>query len=96
MASASASVQKTVQLHEGQDTTEVAFEASHPSLWSHETPYLYQLRCSIEVAGAEDNWEQRIGFRQVAIDGTQFLLNGKNLVLQGVCRHDVWKDQGLR
>jgi hypothetical protein len=88
-------VQKDVQLHEGQEAIEVVFEASHPSLWSPGMPHLYQLRCSLNVQRAEDTWEQRTGFRRVAIDGRRFLLNGENLVLQGVCRHDVWKDQGF-
>jgi hypothetical protein len=88
-------VQNNVQLQEGRDTIEVAFEASHPSLWSPEAPYLYQLRCSVNLRGIEDTWEQRTGFRKVEIDGRRFLLNGKNLVLQGVCRNDMWKDQGF-
>ena len=29
------------------------------------------------------------------MQGKEFLLNGKRLVLNGVCRHDMWKDQGF-
>src|SRR5205807_2111964 len=35
------------------------------------------------------------GFRSFAIRGRMFEWNGKPLVLQGVCRHDMWHEQGF-
>lgn len=54
-------------------------------LWSAEDPYLYTLR--IELA---DEWiEQRVGLREVRIEGELFLVNGKPVKLLGVNRHDM-------
>jgi hypothetical protein len=44
---------------------------------------------------AGDTWGCRTGFREIVAKGPDFLLNGKRLVLNGVARHDMWKDQGF-
>ena len=35
-----------------------------------------------------------MGFKELKVQGKRFLLNGKPLFLMGVCRHDLWGDQG--
>ena len=54
---------------------------------------------SLEGAGqnipAEDRWQCRTGFREIKTQGRLFMLNGKRLIMNGVCRHDTWKDQGF-
>ena len=64
-----------------------------PHLWSPEDPYLY--RCEVEIADLSDSKETvcdldsvRFGFPTVRMDPEQGLfLNGKHVVLQGVCGH---------
>ena len=53
------------------------------SLWSPESPKLYKV---ILVAGA-DRLTDDIGFRDIRVDGTRILLNGKAVFLKGVNVH---------
>ena len=73
----------------------MTFEVSAPDLWSPAEPNLYELRASLRSEHGEDAWSCRTGFREVGIRGNRFELNGERLVLNGVCRHDMWKDQGF-
>ena len=50
---------------------------------------------SPEDRRGEDSWTCRTGFREIRAVGREFRLNGKRLVLNGICRHDMWKEQGL-
>ena len=58
--------------------------------WSAETPELYTL--AIET-GDEVIYE-RVGFREIDIDGCVFKLNGKAVKLKGVNRHDFNCENG--
>ncbi len=86
---------KPVKLKQGVNDIEVQFELKNPCLWSPEEPSLYELSASLKTGAVEDNWSCRTGFRDVRVQGREFLLNGKRLVLNGVCRHDMWKEQGF-
>jgi glycosyl hydrolase family 2 len=79
----------------GMQEVEVTFTLQNPALWSPETPHLYELRAKISSGKGEDVWTCKTGFREIKAEGRTFLLNGKRLVLNGVCRHDMWKDQGF-
>jgi beta-glucuronidase len=63
----------------------VAFEikASKLELWSPETPKLYK----VELASGEDELTDDIGFRDIRVEGTRILLNGKPIFLQGANMH---------
>lgn len=50
-------------------------------LWSPESPKLYKL----EIAAGEDTLKDDVGFRDIRVDGTKILLNGKPIFLRGVC-----------
>lgn len=52
--------------------------------WSPEDPALYTL--TLEAGG--ERIEERIGFREVSIDGKVFKINGAPVKLKGVNRHD--------
>jgi beta-glucuronidase len=52
--------------------------------WSPERPTLYDVRFS----AAQDVLRERMGFRTVAVKGSQILLNGKPLFLRGVSLHE--------
>ena len=54
--------------------------------WSPETPNLHTV--------AVDGCVARFGVREICVDGTHLLLNGKPLFLKGVNRHESHPDQG--
>ena len=90
-----ARARKQAHLPAGQGEIELAFDVANPLLWSPQTPNLYRLQARLGTTAGEDSWTTRTGFRDVEIRGRNFLLNGNRLVLAGVCRHDMWKDQGF-
>lgn len=57
---------------------------ARPQLWSPDSPRLYDV--VFECGG--DTLRERIGFREVRVQGTQILLNGQPLYLKGVCVHE--------
>jgi len=86
---------RTIQMKADADDFELAFEFKDPSLWSPEFPYLYELNVSLATSSGEDLWSCQTGFRDIRTRGRDFLLNGKRLVLNGVCRHDLWPEEGF-
>ncbi len=90
-----ARAEKKVEIPSGASEVVLTFEVTAPDLWSPEEPNLYELRAQLRTEQGEDDWSCRTGFREVTIHGNRFELNGQRLVLNGVCRHDMWKDQGF-
>ena len=86
---------KMTHLKPGSNEIELAFDLKNPSLWSPEQPNLYELTACIKSASSEHRWTCQTGFREIRTHGREFLLNGSRLVLNGVCRHDMWKDEGF-
>ena len=58
--------------------------------WTAENPTLYPLR----LFAASEMIEERIGFREVSIDGPVFRINGDAVKLKGVNRHEFSADGG--
>lgn len=58
-------------------------KAARLELWSPGTPKLYK----VELGAGEDRLTDEIGFRDIRVDGTRILLNGKAVFLQGVNVH---------
>ena len=54
-------------------------------LWSPESPKLYK----VELASGADSLTDDIGFRDIRVEGTRILLNGKPVFLQGANMHAV-------
>jgi len=79
----------------GSTEVEIEFKVDSPVLWSPEQPNLYELRARLRTDPGDDDWRCQTGFREVLTRGPDFLLNGQRLVLNGVCRHDMWKEQGF-
>jgi hypothetical protein len=84
-----------VAVKPGPNHFELEFAFKEVSLWSPENPNLYELTVRLKSDGSEDSWSCRTGFREIQVVGNEFRLNGKRLVLSGVCRHDMWKEQGF-
>lgn len=62
---------------------EIVVEA-RPNLWSPETPILYD----VTAIFGQDKVVDRIGFREISVEGRDILLNGKKLFLRGVSVHE--------
>ncbi|HEY4355757.1 MAG TPA: glycoside hydrolase family 2 TIM barrel-domain containing protein [Acidobacteriaceae bacterium] len=58
-------------------------KAAKLTLWSPETPKLYK----VTLTSGEDKLTDDIGFRDIRVDGTRILLNGKAIFLQGANVH---------
>ncbi len=64
-------------------------------LWSPDTPCLYELTVKLFVNGTEvDAYTENVGFREFSHNRHRFMLNGEELFLQGVCRHEMYGDYG--
>lgn len=60
-----------------------------PRLWSAEAPNLYTLVLTLKRDGkAEELVSTHVGFRNVVIKDTRFLVNGQPVKLKGVNRHE--------
>jgi beta-glucuronidase len=73
---------------DGRATLEFTAE---PRLWSPEEPYLYDIEVALESG---DCLEDRVGFREVRVDGRELLLNGQPVFLRGVCAHEEFPGRG--
>jgi beta-galactosidase len=68
------------------DTTHIklTYLINHPKLWSAEKPNLYPF--SIELD--DEHFDNHLGVKRVECAGEVFKINGKNVKLRGVNRHD--------
>ena len=64
-------------------TGEITFSAN-PQLWSPENPKLYDVRLTC----ANDEIYDRVGFREIRVNGMDILLNGKSVFLKGISCHE--------
>ncbi len=55
-----------------------------PELWSTDNPKLYEVNVSFD----KDSISDKVGFRQVSVDGTDIFLNGKKIFLSGISCHE--------
>ena len=69
---------------DGEYTHQVCLQIPQPKLWNPEQPYLYTL---ILDAGDEVITE-RVGLREIRVEGTVVLLNGQAIKFRGINRHD--------
>ncbi|MDQ0457767.1 glycoside hydrolase family 2 protein [Rhizobium paknamense] len=63
-------------------------------LWDLDNPVLYTLTAELETPTGKDSYSSRFGFRtaEYRIDG--FFLNGRNVKLRGLNRHQAWPHLG--
>jgi hypothetical protein len=64
-------------------TVPVRMRVKNPKLWTAERPRLYKLEVSFNGAAVESP----VGFREMAISGKRFTINGRGAKLFGVCLH---------
>ncbi len=66
-----------------------------PKLWSAETPNLYTVVLTLKKDGkVVEMVSSRVGFRNVVIKDTVFLVNGKPVKVKGVNRHESHPETG--
>jgi beta-glucuronidase len=61
---------------------------AEPELWSPERPRLYEIEMALESG---DRVEDRVGFREVRVEGTKIVLNGQPVFLRGICAHEEFR-----
>lgn len=68
----------------------------NPKKWTAETPYLYPLLITLKKNGKTvEVYKINVGFRSVEIKNRMLLINGKQVKLKGVNRHDTHPDLGF-
>ena len=76
--------EQTEPIPAGAKTAAATGKIESPKLWTPDTPYLYTVKLSL-LAGDKtlDAVESRYGMRELRVEGTKILLNGKPLFLIG-------------
>ena len=65
-------------------------KVENPRLWTAETPYLYTLRVHVRDKGKLlQTFTQKIGIREISINGNILKLNGQPIKLRGVNAHST-------
>ena len=88
--------QRVPALQPGQEATVlVRFRARNPQKWTAETPKLYTTVLTLgEGKTPVETLSSRTGFRELALQGRLFTVNGVPVKLKGVNRHENWPDDG--
>ncbi|MEE0946741.1 MAG: glycoside hydrolase family 2 TIM barrel-domain containing protein [Acutalibacteraceae bacterium] len=64
-------------------------------LWSPEKPTLYALNVKLYCDGVlTDEYNCKVGFREFKCNRHRFVLNGEELFVKGVCKHEMVADSG--
>lgn len=66
------------------ERTDFSFKLPKVTLWSDTNPRRY----AISIRAGQDELSDQIGFRTIAVEGKQILLNGKPVFLRGICLHE--------
>lgn len=68
----------------------VEIPIAKPRLWDAEHPHLYTLTVDLKSGSKTvEQVIQKVGFREVEIQGNKILVNGKQIHLRGANRHDI-------
>ena len=69
---------------------EIMIPVANPVKWDAEHPNLYTVETTLYENGRKVyKTSEKIGFREVRVDGNRLLVNGKPVKLRGACRHDI-------
>jgi beta-galactosidase/evolved beta-galactosidase subunit alpha len=81
---------------DGESTVELSVPVTNPHKWSAESPYLYHLLLTLSNSKNETLQviPVKVGFRSIELKGGVFLVNGVDIMLKGVNRHDHHPDLG--
>jgi beta-galactosidase len=80
----------TIDLTRANPETIVEITVAAPRKWDAEHPNLYTLEASVsDGASVVETVSRTFGFRQIQSVGRRLLVNGKEVKLRGVDRHDI-------
>ncbi len=72
-----------------------SFTVSNAKAWTAETPNLYTLNITLKQGNkVVEAISRKVGFRNIKIEGGQFLVNGQPVLIKGVNRHELDPDGG--
>lgn len=81
---------ESIEKEVSQIVGELIIPVKDPLKWDAEHPNLYTI---VTTLYENDNkilkMAEKIGFREVVVDGNKMLVNGKSVKLRGACRHDI-------
>ena len=81
---------ETVESDILQPVGKLAFPVENPKKWDAEHPNLYTVVTTLFEGGNEIlKMSEKIGFREIEVDGNKLLVNGESVKLRGACRHDI-------
>ncbi len=83
---------KTTAKTDADGRASFAAKAARLTLWSPQSPRLYK----VTLASGADILTDDIGFRDIRVDGTRILLNGKAIFLEGANMHEEAPVRGGR
>lgn len=74
----------------GRKFARMEIKMNSPLLWTAETPNLYTLTMQVKDSAGNivQQARQKVGFREIKINGGMLLVNGKQVRLRGVNRHE--------
>lgn len=73
----------------------VDFTLEQAELWSPDTPVLYTATARLTKGDSKiDDLTDRFGIRQIKVEGTSILLNGKPIIIKGTHRYDAYDRLG--
>lgn len=80
----------------GRRLVQIEVDVPDVAPWSAETPNLYTLQIELSDSTGKrlDTVEEKIGLREIRIDGQLFKVNGVPIKLRGMCRHDFSPTDG--
>jgi beta-glucuronidase len=80
-------IRATIPIAAGRGDIELV---AQPDCWSPERPTLYEV--IVETGG--DRVADRVGFREITVQGGEILLNGQPVFLRGICVHEDDEETG--
>src|SRR5579862_1251184 len=86
--------EQDVELPTGGTVRSLHWKIDSVHLWSPVNPALYALSVTLKSQRGEDTFRTDTGFRNLIVQGNQFLLNGRPFVFKGIARHGLWANQG--
>ena len=77
------------------DSVSIILDVERPHLWTAETPSLYDISLSLlHQNQVVHSVQDKVGIREVKVDGHLILINGRPIHFKGVNRHDFHCDTG--
>lgn len=68
---------------------DLVLDAPEVEVWELKCPKLYYVNAALsDENGVFDDLIDRLGFREIKVEGKDILLNGKKLRIKGFCRHE--------